>query len=148
MDKPAEQYSTLNYNGFNWTAHKAVDGCLLRDDPDSQQCCSATQVNQAAQQPNNFWRVNLTRQYKVEKMDIYARIANTDSNNQLAGFHLYITERADGPETEVEVYTPVNHIYAFLFSPVQNVTEIIIRRTGTSIITICEVQVFAGMSLL
>ena len=70
--KPAEQTSTLDYSGFNWTADRAVDGCLQRDNPDSQGCCSASQV-MAGQEANNSWSLNLTRSFEVEIMRIYAR---------------------------------------------------------------------------
>ena len=69
MNKSASHLSSLNYAGFNWTADKAVDGCLLRDDPDTQQCCSCSE----GAGTDNFWRVDLGQQYTVNDIVIYGR---------------------------------------------------------------------------
>ena len=69
LNKPATQFSTLDYFFF-WTADKAVDGCLLRDDPDNQQCCSATEGGF-----ENFWTVDLQEQYLVYRIVVTGRLA-------------------------------------------------------------------------
>ena len=74
LNKPATQFSTLDYLFF-WTADKAVDGCLLRDDPDNQQCCSATEGG-----PENFWTVDLQGQYLVSRIIVTGRPAGKPVN--------------------------------------------------------------------
>ena len=69
LNKTATQFSDLDYIFF-WTADKAVDGCSLRDDPDNQECCSATQGGM-----ENFWTVDLEQQYLVNRIAITARPA-------------------------------------------------------------------------
>lgn len=65
-DKPTEQAGTY------WPAGRAVDGCLLRDMPDTQNCCSASNVT-VAQKTTNYWKLNLQEQFEVQQVDIYGR---------------------------------------------------------------------------
>lgn len=67
--KNATQFTSLNYAGFDWTADKAVDGCVNQDDPDNQKCCSASQGVAAS----NFWRVDLGQAYTVSLIVVYGR---------------------------------------------------------------------------
>ena len=73
-DKPAEQ--KRGYAGyFTWGADKAVDGCYQRDDPENEECCSASILDLNFDDPSdNYWRVNLTQLYQVESIVIYARL--------------------------------------------------------------------------
>ena len=74
VNQTATQQNTLNYGppggeAFDWTADKAVDNCLLRDDADTQQCCSATDADPTI----NYWDLTLARRYEIEEIKIYAR---------------------------------------------------------------------------
>ena len=73
VGKPAQQHTDLTYEEFDWTADKAVDGCLNRTYPDSSQCCSASLIQDPDVQADNFWRVDLTRQYEVKTIVIFRR---------------------------------------------------------------------------
>ena len=50
-----------------------MDGCYLRDDPENQGCCSASIPVPPDDTADNYWRLNLTRLYQVERIVIYAR---------------------------------------------------------------------------
>ena len=72
--KPAEQKRAW-VDHFTWSAEKAVDGCYLRDDPENEECCSASVLDPGLDDPaDNYWRLNLTQLYQVESIVIYARI--------------------------------------------------------------------------
>ena len=72
LGKPAEQYNDLDY-GFIWSADKAVDGCLDRNNPDVQACCSASEPQTADEEQYNYWKLNLTREYEVKRIIVYGR---------------------------------------------------------------------------
>ena len=85
MGKPATQHTDLYWAEFNWTADKAVDDCLDRTDPEFSRCCSASQV-MPPQKQDNYWRLNLTRQYEVERIVIYGR-------NRSGSYNLYMYQK-------------------------------------------------------
>lgn len=61
---------SLNYNGFEWTADKAVDGCYDRATPDISRCCSCSQeVNPG----DNFWRLDFDQIYPLMKLIVLGR---------------------------------------------------------------------------
>ena len=73
FNKTASQLQTVNQNGFEWTADKAVDGCILRDNPEIQRCCSSTQGTANV----NFWMVDLGRPYIISELIIYGKFPST-----------------------------------------------------------------------
>ncbi|KAL3879933.1 hypothetical protein ACJMK2_032209, partial [Sinanodonta woodiana] len=69
LHKSAKQSTTLTYNGFNWTADKAVDGNNNGSDPDNSKTCSATEVVFM----NHTWEVDLGVDILVTKITVYGR---------------------------------------------------------------------------
>ena len=69
LRKPVSQSDTLTWGGFTWIADKAVDGCLQRNDPNKQKCCSCSSKDGKVVD----WRLNLTKEYRVERITIYGR---------------------------------------------------------------------------
>ena len=64
------------------------------------------------------------------------------------GFTLHTIRTSGDNEVEVPSVTPVDYVYTFTFSPLENVTEIVVRRTSDdNTLTICEVDVIAGIGI-
>jgi hypothetical protein len=59
--------------GTYWGPERAVDGCSLNDDPDTQLCCSASESADSTGS-DNFWQVDLQEVYSVGLIVVYGRI--------------------------------------------------------------------------
>ena len=71
LGKYANQTEDVTYNGWTWSADKAVDGCTDADRPDEQECCSTSLTTQG--QPENLWSVYLLAPYDIERITITGR---------------------------------------------------------------------------
>lgn len=71
-------------------------------------------------------------------------VGNGD-DNQFDGFSLYIRKDAGGQEEEIvsNQYFGADNVY--IKYVLRNVTEVTIRRLRGKLLTICELQVFAGI---
>ena len=66
--------------------------------------------------------------------------------DQLSGFTLHTIREPGNLEVQVPTVTPVDNVYTFTFSPLEDVTEIVVRRTSDDhCLVICEVAVIAGI---
>ena len=74
LNQSANQTEDVVWNGWTWSADKAVDGCTLANDPDNQFCCSTSQPTQG--QAENWWRVELSRLYVISRVVITGRSGN------------------------------------------------------------------------
>ena len=76
---------------------------------------------------------------------IHYEIFFTDKR-QLSGFTLHVIRKPSDNEVEVLSVTPVDNVYTFTFSPLEDVTEVVVRRISDDLtLTICEVDVIAGI---
>ncbi|WAR04083.1 hypothetical protein MAR_019452 [Mya arenaria] len=96
------QFDTLEYSGFTWDSDKAVDGCTLQDNPETQQCCAASLGT-----AENFWRVDLNTTYRVSRVMVYGR-NDGQGIQQTGGFKLHVT---DGSGQEEQVYDNNGMVY-------------------------------------
>ena len=65
---------------------------------------------------------------------------------QLSGFTLHTIRAPGDNEVLVPSVTQVDNVYTFTFSPLEDVTEVVVRRTSAdNTLTICEVEVIAGI---
>ncbi|KAL3879938.1 hypothetical protein ACJMK2_032214 [Sinanodonta woodiana] len=78
LHKSANQSTTLTYNGFNWTADKAVDGNRDGSVPDMSRTCSATiQIFNV----NHTWEVDIGFPIIVQTITVYGRTDAGTVNN-------------------------------------------------------------------
>ena len=74
LGKPASQTEDVIWNGWTWSADKAVDGCVDSDDPNNQECCCTSQPTQG--QSENWWRVSLLQFYTIDYIIVIGRSGN------------------------------------------------------------------------
>ena len=74
FQKPSNQTEDVVYNGWIWSADKAVDGCTDSDDPNSQECCSTSLPTQG--QVENRWSVFLLQIYVIDYIIVIGRSGN------------------------------------------------------------------------
>ncbi|KAL3879758.1 hypothetical protein ACJMK2_032044, partial [Sinanodonta woodiana] len=70
LNKYATQSTTLNFNNFEWTADKAVDGNSNGRNPNISRTCSATQYK-----PDSIhtWEVDIGVQIVIKTITVYGR---------------------------------------------------------------------------
>ncbi|XP_052804535.1 uncharacterized protein LOC128234367 [Mya arenaria] len=131
------QFDTLEYSGFTWDSDKAVDGCTLQDNPETQQCCAASLGT-----AENFWRVDLNTTYRVSRVMVYGR-NDGQGIQQTGGFKLHVT---DGSGQEEQVYDNNGMVYGNGVFDVRfverDVRAVRITRPDFSVVTLCEVEVY------
>ncbi|KAL3835848.1 hypothetical protein ACJMK2_021309 [Sinanodonta woodiana] len=135
LNKFAYQSSTIYFNGFNWTAGKAVDGNNDGSRPDNSSTCSAT-TNTLG---NHTWEVDIGFQIMVKNITVYGR---TDNVDQLSGFQLFVGNisspwKLNQPLTG---QSPTNFttVFSFINVPARFVS---VTRFNRTILTLCEVTV-------
>jgi hypothetical protein len=69
----ATHRNDLTYNGFAWTADKAIDGCYDRDNPDVSRCCSCSEQVVPG---DNFWQLTFSQTQALMKINIFGRGGN------------------------------------------------------------------------
>ena len=74
LNQRASQPHNVTWNGWTWTADYAVDGCILANDPDNQQCCSTSDPGVGVP---NWWRVDFDQYYIIDEGVIIGRSGNT-----------------------------------------------------------------------
>ncbi|KAL3879956.1 hypothetical protein ACJMK2_032232, partial [Sinanodonta woodiana] len=72
LHKYAVQSTTLEYNNFNWTADKAVDGNYDGSNPDNSRTCSSTMVTFNVW-ANHTWEVDIGPPIIVKTITVYGR---------------------------------------------------------------------------
>ncbi|XP_052791564.1 multiple epidermal growth factor-like domains protein 11 [Mya arenaria] len=144
LNKTADQaYPYTDGNGVEWSAGKAVEGCILSDLPESQLCCSATLPTSG--QTDNYWQVNLGGVRAIGAIIVYGR--SDGKQVQLAGFQVYGLLTSGGAKEHLYNSTgveyPVDGIFNITVKPEKNASIIRVEKPpGDSIITLCEVEVF------
>ena len=88
LGKHANQTEDVTWNGWVWSADKAVDGCTDADRPDDQECCSTSLPTQG--QPINIWSVYLLALYDIESITIIGRSGNFRNSNVSKKFTYFI----------------------------------------------------------
>ncbi|KAL3879755.1 hypothetical protein ACJMK2_032041, partial [Sinanodonta woodiana] len=71
LNKYASQSTTLNFNNFEWTADKAIDGNSNGSNPDISKTCSATSFT--ASDGIHTWDVDIGFQIIVTTVTVYGR---------------------------------------------------------------------------
>ena len=69
--KPATQNNDETYEGWNWTAAYAVEGCTDRDNLVGQTCCSSAVPS--GQEQDTYWSVDLLGLYIIDLIIIFGR---------------------------------------------------------------------------
>ncbi|XP_045206721.2 multiple epidermal growth factor-like domains protein 10 [Mercenaria mercenaria] len=139
LNKPATQL------GAYWPADKAVDGCILRDNPELQQCCAASDGGLLGGS-DNFWQVDLQQAYIIGLIVVYGRASTSQGSEQLSDFIIY-GQLANGGTKEL-IYNNTGILYEdgifrINVNPEKNVSLIRIERpTANTIIAVCEVQIY------
>ncbi|KAL3880533.1 hypothetical protein ACJMK2_032767 [Sinanodonta woodiana] len=135
LRKPATQSTTLNYNNFDWTADKAVDGNTTGVNPDNTRTCSSTYSPLSTK----TWEVDIGFLIIVKTITVYER---TDGTDQLSGFKVFIgntTNSWTGNQPLNEVQPVINpHTFRVNDSLARFVS---VTRPNSYIMTICEVIV-------
>ncbi|XP_045209797.2 uncharacterized protein LOC123561470 [Mercenaria mercenaria] len=137
----ATQREPLNYNGFSWTADKAVDGCYDRATPDISRCCSCSQQVDLG---DNFWRLTFTETQILMKLNIFGR---GDFGTQLDDFMLYINDSSGTPVYDAAGILYTDGIYEIILEPEVHADAIIVKRpVGPEYlyITLCEVEAISA----
>ena len=73
LGQMATQRQDLNYNGFAWSADKAIDGCYSRDNPDISRCCSCSEEVDPG---DNFWQLTFSQTQRLMKINVFGRGGN------------------------------------------------------------------------
>ncbi|XP_060588341.1 multiple epidermal growth factor-like domains protein 6 [Ruditapes philippinarum] len=130
--------------GVYWAPGRAVDGCSLNDDPDTQLCCSASESADPTGS-DNFWQVDLQEVYSVGLIVVYGRIA-PKGVEQLGNFIMYGQSGSTGDRVQLYNNTGVEYgdgIFRVDVNPEKNMSVIRLERpTQNGIITLCEVEVY------
>ncbi|KAL3879926.1 hypothetical protein ACJMK2_032202 [Sinanodonta woodiana] len=138
--KPANQSTTLTYNGFNWTADKAVDGSSDGGNPDTSRTCSATMRTDTVE--NHILEVDIGIQIIVKTITVYGR---TDIDKyQLDGVTLYLGNTSGpwnyGQEIRRDTSNNSQDIQ-YVFKTHNAIARFISLIRVGYILTICEVSV-------
>ncbi|KAL3879941.1 hypothetical protein ACJMK2_032217, partial [Sinanodonta woodiana] len=138
--KSANQSTTLNYNGFNWTADKAVDGNSSGRKPDTSRTCSATARTESDQ--NHTWEVDLGVNINVKTITVYGR--SDGAGVQINGVRLFIGNHSGpwnyGQEVRSDPPNNTGNI-RYVFKPHDTIARFISLMRQGYILTICEVTV-------
>ncbi|KAK3591417.1 hypothetical protein CHS0354_005344 [Potamilus streckersoni] len=87
LNKFAHQSSTIVFNGFKWTADKAVDGNTTGSNPEQSRTCSATHNSLG----NHTWEVDIGFQIMVMTITVYGRVNDVSiPDYQLSGFQVFV----------------------------------------------------------
>ncbi|KAK3597715.1 hypothetical protein CHS0354_040091 [Potamilus streckersoni] len=142
LNKHAYQSSVIDYNNFNWTADKAVDGNTDGSEPEVSRTCSATMERY----DNHTWEVDIGFMISVQTVTVYER---SDASDQLSGFQVFlgnITSPWTVNQPLVENQREHSrHTFIAYGSLAQFVSVI---RQNSDILTICEVVVEGGKNIL
>ncbi|KAL3835863.1 hypothetical protein ACJMK2_021324 [Sinanodonta woodiana] len=135
LNKFAYQSSTLLYNGFQWTADKAVDGNTNGSDPDNSRTCSATNMSQG----NHTWEVDIGFQILIKTIIVYER---TNTGNQLHGFQVFVGNGSNPWTSNPPLPKRQSPNYKHVFASVNSVGRYVsVVRLNQNIVTLCEVEV-------
>ncbi|KAK3591415.1 hypothetical protein CHS0354_005342 [Potamilus streckersoni] len=135
LNKFAHQSSTVFYNGFQWTADKAVDGNDNGSNPAISRTCSATNLSLG----NHTWEVDIGFQIMVKSIIVYGR---TTEDDQLSGFQVFVGNNSNpwtsDPPVTKQQSSNHKHVFASINSACRFVSVV---RWNQAILTLCEVVV-------